>query len=898
MKKNLTIAHGMRNVTLLLLLLMIPVMRLLAGPVSETQARQKARTFLMEHGRKADVLNGRQAVKGHRAPAANANYYVFNLGEADGFVVVSGDDRTTPILGYSDTGNINFDDMPDGLRYLLEGYEQQMEVLASDAYAGDNGNETPRRTDIAPMIKTQWNQGKPYNDLCPLIDGERTVTGCVATSMAQVMNYHKYPTASTTSIPSYSVTTKDKNKASYTLNVAGLKATTFSWNDMLNNYTPMNPTTGKKEVAGTDAQKQAVAKLMQYCGSSIEMVYGLGSNGGSAAYQEVVPYALTTYFGYDGGMYHAYRKNYSYEAWVTMIYNELAASRPVILGGQSCGGGHSFVCDGYKYENESDYFHINWGWGGVSDGFFLLSLLNPDEQGVGGSSTLDGFSFGQDAVVGIRPPVEGNADNVLALDALHFSSPDGALSSKVFTREKASDSFTGINLYFCVWNPNRDNSLFDAQVQLVNADNQLVAQLSTVNDWVLTFSKNYYENTTVTIPSTVKDGTYYIKVKSRIHGNDEWQECYEGDAFKLTATIKDNNLTIDVPIAENVLPASATLEVSGNKRTGSEQTITATITGGSGNYQGDVLLKVNNQYVMGKVVSVPAGETVTVPFSYIPFQAGKNTISLVNQTNETNEKIIGTSEEVDMTLDLKNNGSNTPIVIKSNGVSTDVIMSGRTLYTDGDWNTICLPFDVTDGDDSDGVTFSGTALEGAEARTLVSSSYANGNLTLTFGDPVTTIEAGRAYIIKWKKAADYVDDNAHNIVEPTFSKVTIKSDKDGGFVDAVTDYVDFIGLYRFKTVTDDNHSILFVGAGNTLYWPMEGATLGACRAYFILKNGLTVGDLAGARMLFDEETTEIKFLDDSKDVITPWFSLDGRRLGGKPTQKGLYIHNGKKVVVP
>ena len=101
---------------------------------------------------------------------------------------------------------------------------------------------------------------------------------------------------------------------------------------------------------------------------------------------------------------------------------------------------------------------------------------------------------------------------------------------------------------------------------------------------------------------------------------------------------------------------------------------------------------------MGKVVSVPAGETVTVPFSYIPFQAGKNTISLVNQTNETNEKIIGTSEEVDMTLDLKNNGSNTPIVIKSNGVSTDVIMSGRTLYTDGDWNTICLPFDVTDGD--------------------------------------------------------------------------------------------------------------------------------------------------------------------------------------------------------
>ena len=895
MKKNLTIAHGMRNVTLLLLLLMIPVMRLLAGPVSETQARQKARTFLMEHGRKADALNGRQAVKGHRAPAANANYYVFNLGEADGFVVVSGDDRTTPILGYSDTGSINFDDMPDGLRYLLEGYEQQMEVLASDTNAGDNGNETPRRTDIDKLINTQWNQGEPYNDLCPMINGERTVTGCVATSMAQVMNYHQYPTASTAAIPSYSVTTEDKNRDSYDLEVAALDATTFSWGDMLDNYTPVNPTTGKKEVAGTDAQKQAVAKLMQYCGSSIEMIYGLGSNDGSAAYSEAVPYALTTYFGYDGGMYHAYRRNYSYEAWVTMIYNELAASRPVILGGQSCGGGHSFVCDGYKYENESDYFHINWGWGGLSDGFFLLSLLNPIEQGIGGSSTLDGFSFEQDAIVGIRPPVEGNADHVLALDALHFSSPDGALSSKDFTREKASDSFTGINLYFFVWNLNRDNSLFDAQVQLVNDKGEWVETLSTVDNYNLELFYGCGNNVAVTIPSSVGDGTYYIKVKSRIHETNEWQECYDGDALKLTATITGNNLTIDVPITANVLPASATLEVSGNKRTGSEQTITATITGGSGNYQGDVLLKVNNQDVMGKVVSAPSGETVTVTFSYIPFQAGKNTISLVDLA--TNE-IIGTSEGVDMTLDLKNNGSNTPIVIKSNGVSTDVIMSGRTLYTDGDWNTICLPFDVTDGDDSDGVTFSKTALEGAEARTLVSSSYANGDLTLTFSDPVTTIEAGRAYIIKWEKAADYVDDNAHNIVEPTFSKVTIKSDEDGGFVDVETDYVDFLGIYSFRTVTDDNHSILFVGAGNTLYWPMKGATLGACRAYFKLKNGLTVGDLAGARMLFDEETTEIKFLDDSKDVITPWFSLDGRRLGGKPTQKGLYIHNGKKVVVP
>ena len=306
-------------------------------------------------------------------------------------MIVSGDDRTIAVLGYADSGSIHEDDMPDGLRYLLEGYEEQIAHIPTDAGVQlYRGGYTP----IEPLIQTHWNQGKPYNNLCPTIDGKHVVTGCVATSFAQLMYYHKYPTESCAPIPAYSTNTQDKDGKKITLDVPALPATTFDWDNMIDDYNPINPETGKKYVGGTDAQQAAVATLMQYCGSSVEMMYGLGT---SSAYNEAIPFALKTYFGYDGGVSHAYRKNYSYAGWVDLIYNELAARRPVILGGQAAGGGHSFICDGYDTNDhagaDGDYFHMNWGWGGSSDGYFLLSVLQPWEQGIGGSSGKIVFRF-------------------------------------------------------------------------------------------------------------------------------------------------------------------------------------------------------------------------------------------------------------------------------------------------------------------------------------------------------------------------------------------------------------------------------------------------------------------------------------------------------------------------
>ena len=228
----------------------------------------------------------------------------------------------------------------------------------------------------------------------------------------------------------------------------------------------------------------------------------------------------------------------------------------------------------------------------------------------------------------------------------------------------------------------------------------------------------------------------------------------------------------------------------------------------------------------------------------------------------------------------------------------DVTIAGRTFYRDGAWNTLCLPFDVT---------IAGSVLDGADLRALDNADLKDGVLTLNFTPAapaegaVTAIEAGKPYIIKWSKPGSYVAYNGQNaatcsdIVSPTFKGVTITAPTPqpvtftGG---------SFKGTYQSITFTDKNPSILFLGAGNTLYYPESGAKIGAQRAYFDLGT-------AQARQFvlnFDGEGTQngigLTEITEITERAGAWYTIDGVRLDGKPTKKGLYIHGGKKVVVP
>ena len=316
--------------------------------------------------------------------------YVFDT--RSGYMVVSADDVAAPLLGYADEGSFDAANIPDNLRYWLESYASEI------AWARDNGVEPARsrvsradRAPIAPLVNTQWNQGSPYNNYCPIYNGSRSVTGCVATAMAQVMKYYNYPAKGT---GSHSYTTKTL-KISQSMDFS---STSFRWTSMADSYGSFSST----------SQKNAVATLMHACGVSVDMDYTPNESGAPSMN---VASALANYFGYDKGVRYLMRDYYGMAEWEELVYNQLVEFGPVQYSGSNTSAGHSFVCDGYSSDG---YFHFNWGWGGMSDGYFLLTALDPTSQGIGGSTA--GYNSGQDIIANVATSGEGKMYEQMLID--------------------------------------------------------------------------------------------------------------------------------------------------------------------------------------------------------------------------------------------------------------------------------------------------------------------------------------------------------------------------------------------------------------------------------------------------------------------------------------------------
>ncbi len=308
--------------------------------------------------------------------------YVITPSDGKGFIVVSADDVATPLLGYTDNGTFDPENMPENLRWWLGQYDEAISAAINGGVESMAPNRAVAyRKAIAPMATTRWNQDAPYNNDCPMLQGQRTVTGCVATAVAQILKYHNWPETGT-GIQSYSW-----SNGGTTLTYDFSK-TTFKWDDMLDVY----------DSSATPAQNAAVAELMYACGVGVQMNYHYEASG--AISTNVAP-ALRDFFNYDKGVQSLSRYNYSLAEWEDLVYDELA-NGPVYYSGSGTEGGHAFVCDGYA----DGYFHFNWGWGGMSDGYFLLNALDPASQGIGGYTT--GFNQRQAIVAGIKKPVENS----------------------------------------------------------------------------------------------------------------------------------------------------------------------------------------------------------------------------------------------------------------------------------------------------------------------------------------------------------------------------------------------------------------------------------------------------------------------------------------------------------
>ena len=376
-----------------------------AAPLSPEQALQRA-TMTTRGG---NAGNLRLAFTGYQSNG-EAALYVFNKNSAEGYLLVSADDCAMPVLGYADEGSFKESEMSPTMKWWLSEYARQIEY----AVANGGGTYVPYATRadrkaIAPMIKSKWNQNSPYNDMTPTVNGQHCVTGCVATSTAQVMNYWKYPEIGTGSSTAY-VYGNDGSETEVSMNYSEQK---FDWANMLDVYNSN----------ATEAQKNAVAYLMKAAGYGVHMSYTSNESGAGSLY---VAGTLVENFKYNKNLRYCERNYFNATDWDNMLYQELAEGRPIVYGGSSTEGGHSFVCDGY---NTDGYYHFNWGWGGMSDGYFAINALNPMSLGIGANG--GGYNFHQDIVIGIQPETGPYKGVAFELDALTGSMSGNKLSLNV-----------------------------------------------------------------------------------------------------------------------------------------------------------------------------------------------------------------------------------------------------------------------------------------------------------------------------------------------------------------------------------------------------------------------------------------------------------------------------------
>ncbi|MCR9286369.1 MAG: thiol protease/hemagglutinin PrtT [Bacteroidetes bacterium] len=365
---------------------------LIAKHINPSEAIIVAKHFYQSTEKGASIAEHLQltpvyGINGYNLSLESELIHIFNVNESDGFVLVAGDDAIIPILGYAEKGSFDPENLPVNLAKWLDSYQREVrfaidnkvqatsdikdhwEVLKNGTLPNHESGDG-----VLPLLTTTWNQSPYYNDDCP----GGSVTGCVATAMAQVMNYWEYPIRGSGYHAYFEL--------GYGVLTANYFTTYYQWWNMPDNVTSPN---------------ESVAELMYQCGVSVEMDYNPTSSGANPS---KIKNALESFFGYDPAMQFLYKEDYSSATWNSLMVTELDASRPIFYGGYSSSTGHGFVCDGYMpFLSDNEHFHINWGWGGAFDGYFALNALTPNGTGTGGGNSNDGYNSDQVAIIGIQP---------------------------------------------------------------------------------------------------------------------------------------------------------------------------------------------------------------------------------------------------------------------------------------------------------------------------------------------------------------------------------------------------------------------------------------------------------------------------------------------------------------
>lgn len=515
-----------------------------AEQITREQALRQAQQFLSQRGMTSSLKLAETPLSRHRAQGQIKPdyYYVFNAGQNQGFVIVSGDDRAEAILGYATSGSFDVDRIPSNMAAWLQDYADQIKWI-------QDHNIQPRKpyairrafASVAPIVTSEWNQFAPYNNECPTDGSEKCITGCVTTAVSQILYHYSKngfkPTS--TAIPGYST-------ADGKFTLPDLPATSFDWDNMIDQYGG----------SATQAQNDAVAKLFQYVGTGLKAEYNTASNGGTLVWDNMPEIVFKNYFGYGSGIELIRRMDAIPESeWDNLIYNEIANGRPVLYSGQGTGGGHTFIVHGYDGAGK---YLINWGWGGYQDGYFALSALNPDGGGAGAGDS--GYNYYQTALVGISPD---NVDTytitveetpVLSAVGIMVGDPSVKLNTEglnpadytEYTGTRDANGNVGFALKFD-YGVNLYNSYsFNAGFALfkdgvLQGDYQNFGNINVAGG-----NYSFYFSGSMGFGQGLSNGDYQLKLAYKLASASEWSLCVDADSHILNIRVTDTTITFKV----------------------------------------------------------------------------------------------------------------------------------------------------------------------------------------------------------------------------------------------------------------------------------------------------------------------------------------------------------------
>ena len=451
-------------------------------------------------------------------------YYIFNYDSDSGFVIISGDDEMPDVIGYSDAGNIDENNLPVAMKSFLEQYAYTLEYYQQ--YPNERNemlrtHSQPMRTNAAaptvkPLMSSLWGQGAPFNDFTPeYSDGAKCAIGCTATSMAQILYYYKYPEQLLEDIPSY---------LSPSLNITMPlieKGVKYDWGNMKYSYSEYY----------NETQAKSVATLMWHCANAIRTNF----------YQESgadAQYAVTAYknqFGMDKELVGlTFGEYYTAEEWVELLNNELINGRPIQYGARNnpnSYSGHSFVIDGV---NSDGYYHVNWGWDGTANGYFDINVMKPF------SNNAYGYVYLTHAIVGITPDNGVEDEKIIREKDFKITEWDGDMSKvqlQVSHRDNETGSFQG-NTYAHIKNIGAASYPVTFSVGILGENGELInigyeSDSFTMNPgsiWSVSRGFNY----------PIPTGTERLYIIGKKEGEDEWKIIDGNDDYpiriKTTAT--------------------------------------------------------------------------------------------------------------------------------------------------------------------------------------------------------------------------------------------------------------------------------------------------------------------------------------------------------------------------